>query len=109
MSLALLASIALLTGCSVLPPTMDCGDRMTQDQCWTAYQLAKQKEPPVDARVVGVKVYLGCPLRIPAGCPAAHDQLGVAVEMTLEGSTEPVSVYVDREAVDPALLEPTAP
>jgi hypothetical protein len=82
---------------------MDCGDAMTQDQCWAAYELAKRKEPPIDATVVAVKVYLGCPLTLPAGCPAAQNQRDLAVEMTLDDAGSPLSVRLKRADVDPAL------
>lgn len=107
LSLALFASVVLLAACSLLPPSMDCGDSLTSEQCWAAYELAKRKESPIDSNVVAVKVYLGCPLRLP--CPVARNLLGVGVEMTLDGSAEPVSVYVERDRVDPALLDSAAP
>lgn len=109
LSLALFASAVLLAACSLLPPSMDCGDSLTSEQCWAAYELAKRKEPPIDSSVVAVKVYLGCPLHMPAGCPAAQNQRDLTVEMRLEDGPWLAAVRLDRSEVDPSLASPAAP
>lgn len=107
--LACVLAAAALGGCSLFGPSMDCGEGLTAQQCQTAYQLALEKQHPIDSHVATVKVYLGCPVRTPAGCPAAMALEGLAVELTLDDAPEPVSVYLDRDAVQRALLPSDAP